>query len=247
MKCGVIYIQCTHHSGGGVRQLAGIYFYKEQPRPDSAKLASTSTEATGVSLTQKNASRPQFFSLWLQKTSPARARGQGRRICSPSQTNTQTSSVWYLHTHSFHPLDQTCAPRRSLSRNRKCRSNLQLNTAAKGVGFVLTSQAAPAVWYCAPSYKQLMEIMGTACHRLDKIDINALVNRFTCISPVEASKNSQHTDVRAVTGAALYNTDPFYKKPRHAVSWHAHQRIIFSTSAPKYCSVDSSVACGLFV
>ena len=159
----------------------------------------------------------------------------------------QTSSVWYLHTHSFHPLDQTCAPRRSLSRNRKCRSNLQLNTAAKGVGFVLTSQAAPAVWYCAPSYKQLMEIMSTACHRLDKIDINALVNRFTCISPVEASKNSQHTDVRAVPGAASENTDSFYKQPRHAVSWHAHQRIIFSTSAPKYCSVDSSVACGLFL
>ena len=125
-----------------------VFILKEQPRPDSAKLASTSTEATGVSLTQKNASRPQFFCLWLQRTSPARARGQGRRICSPSQTNTQTSSVWYLHTHSFHPLDQTCAPRRSLSRNRKCRSNLQLNTAAKGVGFVLTSQAAPAVWYC---------------------------------------------------------------------------------------------------
>ena len=35
--------------------------------------------------------------------------------------------------------------------------------------------------------------------------------------PVEASKNSQHADVRAVPGAASYNTDPFYKKPRHAV------------------------------
>ena len=84
--------------------------------------------------------------------------------------------------------------------------------------------------------------MSTACHRLDKIYINALVNRFTCISPVEASKNSQHTDVRAVPGAASENTDSFYKQPRHAVSWHAHQRIIFSTSAPEYCSVDSSVA-----
>ena len=224
-----------------------VLIFKEQPRPDSAKLASTSTEATGVSLTQKNASRPQFFCLWLQRTSPARARGQGRRICSPSQTNTQTSSVWYLHTHSFHPLDQTCAPRRSLSRNRKCRSNLQLNTAAKAWASCLPHKPPPLCGAVPPSYKQLMEIMSTACHRLDKIDINALVNRFTCISPVEASKNSQHTDVRAVPGAASYNTDPFYKKPRHAVSWHAHQRIIFSTSAPKYCSVDSPVACGLFV
>ena len=34
-----------------------------------------------------------------------------------SQKNKQrTSSAWYLHTHSFHPPDQTCASRRSLLR-----------------------------------------------------------------------------------------------------------------------------------
>ena len=60
-----------------------------------------------------------FFSVHITYTSrflQQRQQCQPQPATAPQKNKQRTSSAWYLHTHSFHPPDQTCASRISLLR-----------------------------------------------------------------------------------------------------------------------------------